>query len=94
MICLQSSGRVDLELFAWLGIYIVKKYIYVFGHLKNGNNRSSGQDRGIGRNPSLPHATERRIPTNLKTINNKKCQKIKLHGTLTTKELKNHSPDQ
>ena len=26
-----------------------------------------------------------------KTINDKKCQKIKLHGTLTTKELKKHS---
>ena len=30
--------------------------------------------------------------TNLKTINNQKCQKIKLHVTPTTKELKKHSP--
>ena len=40
---------------------------------------------------SLLHITKRRITTNLKTINNQKCQKIKLHGTLTTKELKKHS---
>ena len=32
-----------------------------------------------------------KITTNLKTINNQKCQKIKLHGILTTKELKKHS---
>ena len=50
--------------------------------------RSSGQDGGIGRNPLLPHTTKRRITTNLKSINNQKCQKVKLHGTLTTKELK------
>ena len=31
------------------------------------------------------------ITTNLKSINNQKCQKIKLHGTLTTKELKKKS---
>ena len=52
---------------------------------------SSSQDGGIGRNPSLPHTTKRRITTNLKSINNHKCQKIKLHGTLTTKELKKQS---
>ena len=53
--------------------------------------RSSGQDGGIGRNPSLPCTTKRRITTNLKSINNQKCQKIKLHGTPTTKELKKKS---
>ena len=52
---------------------------------------SSGQDGGIGRNASLPHTNKRRITTNLKTINKQKCQKIKLHGTPTTKELKKHS---
>ena len=52
---------------------------------------SSGQDADIGRNTSLPHRTKRRITTNLKTINNEKCQKIKMHGTSTTKELKNCS---
>ena len=35
--------------------------------------------------------TKRNITTNLKTINNQNCPKIKLHGTLTTKELKKHS---
>ena len=52
---------------------------------------SSGQDGGVGRNPSLPHTTKRRITTNLKTIKTQKCQKIKLHGTLITKELKKQS---
>ena len=52
---------------------------------------SFGQDGGIGRNPSLPHTSKRRITTNLKSINNQKRQKIKLHGTPTTKELKKKS---
>ena len=52
---------------------------------------SSCQDEGVGRNPSLPHTTKRRITTNLKSINNQKCQRIKLHGTLTTIELKKWS---
>ena len=53
---------------------------------------SSGQDGGVVRNASLPHTTKRRTTTYLKTINNQKCQKIKLHGTPTMKELKKHSP--
>ena len=32
--------------------------------------------------------TKRRITTNLKTKNNHNCQKIKLYGSPTTKELK------
>ena len=39
----------------------------------------------------LPCRTKRRITTNLKSINNQKCQKIKLHGTPTTTELKKQS---
>ena len=35
----------------------------------------------------LPHTTKRRT-TNLKTKNNQNCQKIKLYGSPTTKELK------
>ena len=31
--------------------------------------------------------------TNLKTKNNQNCQKIKLYGSLTTKELKKKHPD-
>ena len=42
---------------------------------------SSGQDGAVGRNTLLPLTTKRRITTNLKTINNQKCQKIKLHRT-------------
>ena len=52
---------------------------------------NSGQDGGIGRNGILPCSTKRKITTNLKTKSNQNCQKIKLHGTLTTKELKKHS---
>ena len=51
---------------------------------------SSGQDGGVGRNLLLPCTTKRRI-TNLKSINNQKDQKIKLHGTPTTTELKKQS---
>ena len=50
--------------------------------------KSAGQDGGIGRNPVLPCTTKRRITTNLKSMNNQNRQKSKLHGTLTTKELK------
>ena len=53
--------------------------------------RSSRQDGGIGRNPSLPRTTKRRITANLKSINNHKCQKIKMHGTLTIMELNKQS---
>ena len=53
------------------------------GKLKISQNSTSNQDGGIGRNASLPCTTRRRI-----TTNNQKCQKIILHGTLTTKELK------
>ena len=59
--------------------------------LRNIRISSSGQDGGVSRNPSLPHAIKRRITTNLKSINNQKCQKIKLRGTPTTKELKKKS---
>ena len=45
----------------------------------------------ICRNASPPPTTKRRITTNLKTINNQNCQKFKLHGSPTTKELKKHS---
>ena len=52
------------------------------------STQSSGQDGGIGKNPSLTCTTKRRTITNLKSINNPKCQKIKLHGTQTIKELR------
>ena len=52
---------------------------------------SSDQDAHVVRNALLPRTSKRRITTNLKTINDQNCQKIKLHGTPTTKELKKHS---
>ena len=58
--------------------------------------QSSGQDEGIGRNPLLPYTAKRRITANLKSINNQKYHKIKLHGVLTTRELKkqlNRNPE-
>ena len=39
----------------------------------------------------LPRTTRRRMTTNLKSMNNQKLQKSKLHGILTTKELKKKS---
>ena len=53
----------------------------------------SGQDGGISRNPLLPHIGRISITTNLKTKTKQNCQKIKLHGSPTTKKLKKkHSP--
>ena len=49
---------------------------------------ASCQDGGVGRYTLPPRTTKRRIITNLKTKNNQNCQKIKLYGGLTTKELK------
>ena len=39
----------------------------------------------------IPCTTKRKITTNLKSINNQKCQKMKLHGIPTTTELKKQS---
>ena len=47
-----------------------------------------GQDGGVGRYTLPPHTTKRRTTTNLKTKNNQNCQKIKLYGSLTTRDLK------
>ena len=66
-------------------------YFDVFTTFILKHNSSSSQDGGIGRYALLPCTTKRRITTNLKTENNQNCQKIKLHGNLTTKELKKHS---
>ena len=54
---------------------------------------TSGQDGGIGRYTVPPRTTKRRTTTNLKTKNNQNYttvfgQKIRLYGSLTTKELK------
>ena len=55
--------------------------------IKNQEGTSS-QDGGVGRYALHPHTTKRRTTTNLKGKNNQNCQKIKLYGSLTTKELK------
>ena len=49
---------------------------------------TSSQDGGIGRYTLLPRTTKRRTTMNLKTKNKQNCQKIKLYGSPTTKELK------
>ena len=49
---------------------------------------TSGEDGDIGRYTLPPHTTKRRTTTNLKTKTNQNCQKIKLYGSQTTKELK------
>ena len=48
-------------------------------------------DGGVGRIPSLPCTTKSRITTNLISINIQKCQKIKIHGDPTTRDLKKQS---
>ena len=55
------------------------------------NRQTSGRGGGLGRNPLLLGTTKRRMTTNVKTKNNRICQKIKLHGSPTTKKLKTHS---
>ena len=42
----------------------------------------------MGRHTVPPCTTKRRTTTNLKAKNNHNCQKIKLYGSLTAKELK------
>ena len=50
--------------------------------------RTSGQDGGIDRHAPPPCPTIKKITTNLKQKNTQNCQKIKLHGSLITKDLK------
>ena len=52
---------------------------------------TSGQDGGVGRYTLSSHTTKRRTTANLKTKNNQNYQKIKMYGSLATKELKKHS---
>ena len=59
------------------------------GYFKNGKKRTSCQDGGVGRYTLPPCTTKRRTITNLKTKHNQNCQKIKMYGNPTTKELKN-----
>ena len=49
---------------------------------------TSGQNGGIGRYTLPPCTTKRRTTTNFRIKNNQNCQKIKLYGSPTTKELK------
>ena len=48
----------------------------------------TSQGGDVGRYTVPPHTTKGRTTTNLRTKNNQNCQKIKLYGNLTTKELK------
>ena len=48
---------------------------------------TSSQDGGIDRYTLPSHTSKRRTTTNSKTKNNQNCQKIKLYGSPTTKEL-------
>ena len=54
----------------------------------------SGQDGGVGRNPSPPRTTKRRTTTNLKSINHQKCQKTAWNfGNQGIKENQSEQPD-
>ena len=52
------------------------------------NSETFSQDGVVDKHTLPPCTTKRRTTTNLKTKNNQNCQKIKLCGSLTTKELK------
>ena len=53
----------------------------------------SGQDGGVGRNALLPQTPNQKKNNNqFKSRKQPKVPEIELHGTLTTKELKKHSP--
>ena len=56
--------------------------------LKKYSPRTFGQDGDVGRYTLPPLTNKRRTMANLKTKNNQSCQKIKLYGTPTAKELK------
>ena len=60
----------------------------LYQKLRKAKPETSGQDRSISRYTLPPHTTKRRTTTHLKTKNNQNCQKIKLYGSPTTKELK------
>ena len=49
---------------------------------KNGFSESTGKDGDMGRNTSLPHATKRRMRTNVKTKQNKKQLILYVYTTL------------
>ena len=71
--------------------YVLRQALLWAQQIKNNNKGSSSLDGGVGSDPLLLRTTKRRTTTNLKSINNQKHQKIKLHGTRTTKELKKKS---
>ena len=61
-------------------------------NLQNDMTSNSGQDGGVDRHTLVLCTTKRRTTTNLKTENNQNCQKFRLYGSLTTRELeKKHS---
>ena len=90
----QIGGSAHVLTRQGLGGYLWKHQFSNIPNLELGDRkqpRSSGHDGDIGRNASLPHTTQRRTRTNLKTKNNQNCQIFKLHGRATTLQLKKHS---
>ena len=59
---------------------------------KKKEKTTSSQDGGIDEYTLLSCTNKRRTTTNLKTKNNQNCQKIKVYGSPTTKELKKKHP--
>ena len=84
-----SYGAITTKT-AW---YLEKKTCRPMEQNQNSRKKpmTSGQDGGIGRHIVPPCTTKRRTTTNLKTKNNQNCQIFKLHGSLTTEELKKRS---
>ena len=77
----------------WLGLFFGRVFLKNFcirNYWCKILDRTSGQYRGVGRHAS-PHSTTKRIQElqlNLKTNNTQNCQKIKLYGGPTNKDLK------
>ena len=80
-----SDKELISKIYKELRQLIIKKQTICF---KNGQGGNFWQDGGVGIYTLPPHTTKRRSTTNLKIKNNKNYQKIKLYGSLTTKELK------
>ena len=66
--------------------------IFVFNQKNGSGENSKSQPRWKHTYKSFVSSyNQKKDNSQFKTINNQKCQKIKLHGILTTQELKKHS---
>ena len=81
----RENGSIFI--FAYIGIKKYRENTQTLTEVVTQSVLTSGQDGSIDRY-TLPPCTTKRTTTSLKIKNNQNGQKIKLYGTLTTKELK------